>query len=185
MKHVICIILGLWLAAGSARAADGDQPVDEWVTGMLRRIPFVMGSVDRKEFQTVADGYLEGLIAHYRTLNEGPRIRAERAGDTRRVRLIDLRTEKLIQDARTYVRDTEAGMMKTLDPDETGGIDRKAARRILTALASHADINADGILDRYEAAIAEAAFAKGRDLGQPGEIRKLMSEFDRSPVAWQ
>lgn len=186
MKQIFILLLGLCLVVPAARAADGDQSIDDWVTSMLRRIPFAtMGSVDRKEFQADAHRYLDGLIAHYTMMSANLRSRAEKAGDTARVRLIDERTSRLIEEATMYVRDTEIGMMRTLDPEGKGDVGRRGARKILSALAAHADMNSDGVLDRYEAILAEAAFAKGRDLGSPGEIRRLIIELDRSPMAWQ
>lgn len=178
------VTIVLALAVAPANAADGDVPLDSWVSGMMKRIPFKNGVFDSAAFAEYSESYLSGLVSHYRELGENPRRRAEAAGDAFRVHEIDTRTERLIGNATKYVHDTARGMAATLDPDGTGNVNKKDARRILLELAGLADSDGNGTLDIYEAAIAEAAFARGTDLRQPGAEAALGREIDRAAIHW-
>jgi hypothetical protein len=178
------VTIVLALAAAPANAADGDVAVDVWVSGMMKRIPFKDGVFDSAAFTSYSESYLSGLVTHYRELGENPRKRAEAAGDAFRVHEIDTRTERLIGNATRYVHDTARGMAATLDPAGTGNVKRKDAKRILSDLAGLADSDGNGVLDRYEAAIAEAAFARGTDLRKPGAEAALGREIDQASIHW-
>jgi hypothetical protein len=174
----------LALAAFPAAAADGDVSVDSWVSTMMKRIPFKDGIFDAEAFTAYSESYLDGLVTHYRELGENPRRRAEKAGDAFSVHEIDTRTERLIGNATRYVHDTARGMAATLDPTGSGNVKKKDARRILNDLAGLADSDGNGVLDTYEAAIAEAAFARGTDLRQPGAEAALSREIDQASIHW-
>jgi hypothetical protein len=75
-------------------------------------------------------------------------------------------------------------MAATLDPAGTGNVRKKDARRILSELAGLADSDGNGFLDSYEATIAEAAFARGTDLRQPGAEAALGRELDQASIHW-
>ncbi|NTF17782.1 hypothetical protein G6L37_05165 [Agrobacterium rubi] len=185
MRISFVVTVFVALAACPASAYDGEQTLDSWVSGMLRRVPFKDGFFNHEALVKHSQGYLEGLITHYRTVGERPRRRAEEAGDVFRVHEIDDRTAKMIGEAETYVSSTTAGMTMTLDPEGTGKVTRKAARERLEQLAEKADSNRDGMLDRFEATIAEAAFAKGVDLGEPSAEIALQRELDLSLSYWE
>jgi hypothetical protein len=151
---------------------------------MMRRLPFKDGVFDRETFRSYSESYLKNLAAHYKAISEKPRLKAVENGDAIKVRDIDSRTEKMVGEATRYVHDTARGMASTLDPEGTGTVKKKDARRKLEGLASLADGNGDGVLDGYEAAIAEAAFAKGVDLSKPGAYTALDRELDPAAVRW-
>jgi hypothetical protein len=182
--RLFTVTIFLALAATAAKAADGDVAVDAWVSGMMKRIPFTDGVFDSTTFTAYSESYLSGLVSHYRELGESPKKRAEAAGDAFRIHEIDTRTERLIGNATKYVHDTARGMAATLDPSATGNVRKKDAKRILSELAGLADSNGNGVLDSYEAAIAEAAFARGTDLRQPGAEAALGRELDQASIHW-
>jgi hypothetical protein len=185
MTRTAVLLIAL-LSATSVRCADGDLDVSEWVSGMLKRLPFAHGELDRLAFKASSRAYLDGIVSAYVTSGGKMKASAERAGDAIRAATIDDRTRRLVDGATAYVKDTEAGMLATLDPEGSGGTIRlKDARRRLTDLAVLADMDGNKVLDRYEAALAEAAFAKGRDLALPGEASRLMRELDETPFARQ
>lgn len=180
------IVLITVLCASGARCADGDVEVADWVAGMLKRLPFSHGELDRQAFHASSSAYLDGMVSTYVSSGDKMKARAEQAGDAIRAAMIADRTRRLVDGATAYVKDTEAGMLLTLDPEGSGGPVRlKDARRRLHDLASLADMDGNKVLDRYEAALAEAAFAKGRDLSAPGEVRRLMNELDEAVFAWR
>jgi hypothetical protein len=174
----------LAMAAVPATSADGDIAVGAWVSGMMKRIPFKDGIFDAEAFHAYSESYLSGLVSHYRDLSESPRRRAAAAGDAFRLHEIDERTERLIGNATRYVHETARGMAATLDPAGTGNVRKKDAKRILSDLAGLADTDSNGVLDTYEAAIAEAAFARGTDLRQPGAGDALGREIDHALIHW-
>ena len=182
-KYVATICVAM--AGCPATAADGDQPIGSWVSEMMRRIPFKDGYFNREALMRQSQTYLEGLVTHYREIGERPRRRAEEAGNAFRVHEIESRTEKMIGRATKYVHATSAGMVATLDPDGTGQVTRKNAQERLGQLADRADTNGDGLLDRYEAALAEAAFAKGVDLALPQAEMALQHELDLPFSDWE
>lgn len=184
MKNIAVLLIGFLLAT-TARGADGDLTVAEWVAGMLKRLPFSHGEFDREVFHESSRVYLDGLVSAYVTIGGKQKASAERVGDAVRAATIEDRTRRLVEDATAYVKNTEAGMLTTLDPQKTGRVRFKEARRRLTDLATLADLDGNRVLDRYEAALAEAAFAKGRDLSRPGEARLLMRELDEIPLVWR
>lgn len=165
-------------------AADGDRAIDSWVSGMMRRIPFKDGVFNRQALAERSQDYLAGLVTHYREIGERPRRRAEEAGNAFRVHEIENRTEIMIGQATRYVESTAAGMAATIDPSGSGHVTRKEARERLVMLAEHADSNRNGVLDRYEAALAEAAFAKGIDLARPESEATLLRDMDNSLAYW-
>lgn len=180
------VAMTVLLAASSPRAADADPTVSEWVANMLHRLPFAHGHLDRKAFHASSRAYLDGIVSAYVTSGSRLEANAQLAGDAIRAATIAERTRRLVDGATTYVDETEAGMLATLDPAQSGDpIRLKEARLRLTELATLADVDGNGVLDRYEAEIAEAAFAKGRDLSRPGEARRLMREIEEVPFAWR
>jgi hypothetical protein len=178
---------GFWMLAISALpavAADGDLAKREWVEDMMRRIPFRDGIFDKDALVSRSQSYLDTLVSHYRQIGQQPRRRAEQAGDAFKIHEIDSRTERLIGNATTYVKTTADGMAATLDPEGAGNVGKKDAARRLMELADKADGDGNGVLDRYEAAIAEAAFAKGVDLATPGAEASLRRELERTSSYW-
>jgi hypothetical protein len=85
---------------------------------------------------------------------------------------------------KAYARDTESGVMKSLDPMRTGVVKIDDARSILLEIATRSDFNNNGLLEALEADMAEAAFVRGVDLTDPDAIDKMMHELDRDE-AWR
>lgn len=184
MRLVIVTAVMLGAAWTFASAADGEQALETWVSGMMRRVPFTDGVFDRQALIRQSQGYLDGLVTHYREIGERPRRRAEEAGNAFRVHEIDDRTEQMIGKARRYVEATTSGMAATVDPEGTGHVTAQEARGRLLVLARAADANRDGFLGEYEAMIAEAAFARGVDLSKPGTEAALQREFEDAKASW-
>jgi hypothetical protein len=177
----LALVLTISLAATPSLGADG-VPISSWVSGMMKRIPFKDGIFDAEALTRYSEDYLSSLVSHYRETGSSPRQKAERAGNAFLVHEIESRTERLIGRATQYVHETVHGMAVTLDPNGLGNVTKTDAKRILTEIADLADSDKNGVLDQFESAIAEAAFAQGRDLREPGVEAAIEREIDQASI---
>jgi hypothetical protein len=151
---------------------------------MLRKLPFVNGQMTARNYADVSRAYVDNMTTFYTQSTESKVNAARKAGRKRAENYFEHQRDQQIERMKTYARDTESGVMKSLDPMRTGVVKIDDARSILLEIATRSDFNNNGLLEALEADMAEAAFVRGVDLTDPDAIDKMMHELDRDE-AWR
>jgi hypothetical protein len=146
---------------------------------MLRKLPFVNGQMTARNYADVSRAYVNNMTTFYTQSTESKVNAARKAGRKRAENYFEHQRDQQIERMKTYARDTECGVMKSLDPMRTGVVKIDDARSILLEIATRSDFNNNGLLEALEADMAEAAFVRGVDLTDPDAIDKMMHELDR------
>jgi hypothetical protein len=185
MLRIIATLLLTVSCCSTAFARSEERSLDDWSTDMLRKLPFVDGQMTAKNYSDVGRAYIENMTRFYSQSTESKINAARKAGRKRAEGLLTRQRDQQIERMKTYARDTEKGVMKSLDPLRNGVVKLGEARRVLLEIAKRSDFNSNGLLEAPEADIAEAIFVRGVDLTDPVAIDKMIYELDRDENWWQ
>ncbi len=189
MKKAFLIVL---LCTGIANVAmAGFDPhrfqvktFDEWASTILERFPFKNGVLTHKQYEIFASAYQNSMIDFYKSVAERKMKDAERAGRSGVIGLIQQRLDTQIEQIKSYVSTTEAGIFQSLDPLHSDMVTLSEARRQLLKIARAADMNSNGILEPIEIDIAEAILIRGIDINDPNALHIMLRDLDRHE-AWE
>lgn len=185
MRKIIATFLMTFSCCTAASAGSDVRGLDEWSAEMLRKLPFVNGQMTARNYADVSRAYVENMTTFYTESAEHKVNAARKAGRKRAENYFEHQRDQQIERIKVYARDTEIGVMKSLDPLNTGVVKIGDARRILLEFAKRSDFNNNGMLEALEADMAEAAFVRGVDLKDPYAIDKMMQELDRDDTWWR
>ncbi|TLX16749.1 hypothetical protein [Rhizobium sp. MHM7A] len=185
MLKFIATLLLSFSCCSSAYARSEVRTLDDWSTDMLRKLPFVDGQMTAKNYGDVSRAYVENMTRFYTQSTENKINAARNSGRKRAEGFFKHHRDQQIERMKAYARDTEKGVMKSLDPLRTGVVKLSDARRILLEIAKRSDFNNNGLLEAPEADMAEAAFVRGVDLTDPDAIDKMIYELDQDEKRWR
>lgn len=176
MKYVLLVAVAA--AAFPCAASSGSLPgvpIGDWASGIVADLHFQGGVLLRSDYRARGDKYVAYQSAYYRELHE-PMLRNAGTRPNRAGAALQ-RMAGMIVRAEEYVKSTEEGIFRTLDPDGSGSVGESDAISILSGLGMRADLDGNGRLDIGERRLAEAALAKGADLSNPAVKRSMLLAF--------
>lgn len=179
MRFLVALLLSTTLTCWPAFARYDIYSYQEWTDSMLAKLPFRDSMLTRQAYASVGEEYLKGLVEYYHAVNRKKQDQAIRRGRLNVAARLEDELQGQVGRARRYVRDTEDGLFRSLDPQRQGIIDLEQARALLLSLAVEADFNRNGKLEPVEGDIAEAALVRGVDLGIPADRDQLLRDMDR------
>lgn len=179
MLKIFATLLLTFSCFTTASARSEERSLDDWSAEMLQKLPFVDGQMTAKNYADVSRAYVENMTRFYTQSTENKINAARKSGRKRAEAYLEHQRDRQIERMKTYARDTEKGVMKSLDPLRTGIVKLGDARRTLLEIAKRSDFNNNGLLEAPEAVMAEAIFVRGIDLTDPESMDKMIYELDR------
>lgn len=182
MKLAVTMLLAMIVSVGSAHAEYPNLHV--WTDGVLARLPFQDGKLDRESYRLFASSYVEQNKVYFDEVFGGLLEKAVRNGLTARADALRQNHERRISDLVINVDLATENIFNALDPDHKGVVWRSEARTIIYGYAKAADLDNNGHLDPDEQALAEWALSTGNTIADKADalgIRRQLLEVERYP----
>jgi hypothetical protein len=183
MKLGVYILLVGLVVADRAHA---EMPtLNDWTDGILSRLPFKDGSLDRAGYKGYAHSFVEDKKRYFDGVFGRLLDKAVKNGLTARADALRENHERRIRDLSINVDLATESVFTALDVDGDGVVWRAEARTAVFGYASAADLDSNGILDADEQALAEWALSTGNviaDKTDAAGIRRQFMELDRAAL---
>jgi hypothetical protein len=177
MKIGVCILLVSLVAADRAHAES--TTVHVWTDGILSRLPFRDGSLDRQGYKGYANSFVEDKKRYFDGVFGRLLDKAVKNGFTARADALRQDHERRLRDLTINVDLATDSVFSALDRDNDGVVWRAEARTAIYGYASAADLNNDGFLDADEQALAEWSLSTGNVIADKNDEAGLQRQFRR------
>ncbi|MBY3150823.1 hypothetical protein HFO56_00070 [Rhizobium laguerreae] len=183
MKLGVYILLVTLVAAESAHAET--PSLHDWTDGILSRLPFNEGSLDRAGYRGYASSFVEDRKRYFDGVFGRLLDKAVKNGLTARADALRENHERRLRALAINVDLATESVFSALDLDSDGIVWRAEARSAVYGYASAADLDSDGNLDADEQSLAEWALSTGNiiaDKTDEAGIRRQFMELDRAAM---
>nr|WP_250808167.1 hypothetical protein [Neorhizobium tomejilense] len=167
---VICIA-----GATSARAADPD--LGTWSEGILARLPFENGSLNRERYSAHTNSFVADKKAYFESVFGNLMNKAKEHGFPSRADALRRDQERRIRELDINVDLATESIFGSLDPDGDGVIRRSEARSILQTFAAAADLDNNELLDQDEQRLAEWSLSTGKAIADKSDVYAIRRQF--------
>ncbi len=183
MRIGVCILLVGLVAADQARA---DSPTPHvWTDGILARLPFRDGALEREDYKGYANSFVEDKKRYFDGVFGRLLDKAVKHGFTARADALRQDHERRLRDLTVNVDLATESVFAALDRDKDGIVWRAEARTAIYGYASAADLDNDGFLDADEQALAEWALSTGNAIADKTDAAGIRRQFrEMEKVSW-
>ena len=181
MRIGVCILLVSLVAADRAHAESPTLHV--WTDGILSRLPFRDGSLDREDYKGYANSFVEDKKRYFDGVFGRLLDKAVKNGFTARADALRQDHERRVRDLTINVNLATESVFTALDHDKDGVVWRAEAGTAVYGYASAADLDEDGFLDADEQALAEWALSTGNAIADKTDevgIRRQFREMEKT-----
>lgn len=181
MRIGVFILLISLVAADSAHAES--PAIHVWTDGILSRLPFRYGALEREEYKGHANSFVEDKKRYFDGVFGRLLDKAIKNGFTARADALRQDHERRLRDLNINVDLATESVFTALDHDKDGIVWRAEARTAVYGYASAADLDNDGFLDADEQALAEWALSTGNVIADKNDgagIRRQFREMEKT-----